>query len=224
MSIWRMGSPLQLLKRLAACAGQDCVLCGAASNAALVCAACDACLPRCDDEVGGAGGAFAFDETIAVFDYRFPVDRLVQRFKFSGDLAAGRWLGEQLAHRVIALPRPSLLVAPPQAAARLRERGFNPALELAKVVGRATATPVAIAGLAKVRETVPQNSLGGRARRRNLRGAFACTLALEGRHVAIVDDVLTTGATADALARALKAAGAARVSAWTVARAGSRRR
>jgi ComF family protein len=209
---------------LAACAGQDCVLCGAASDAVLVCAQCDARLPRCDDEPGFVARALAFDESTAVFDYRFPVDRLVQRFKFAGDLATGHWLGEQLAQRVGAIPTAALIVAPPQTASRLRERGFNPALELAKVVGRATATPVAMTGLAKVRETVPQPSLGGRARRRNLRGAFACNLALDGVHVAIVDDVFTTGATADALARVLKAAGAARVSVWTVARAPDPRR
>lgn len=219
MSIWRAGAPLQVLKRLAGLVGQDCVLCGAASNATLVCAHCEACLPRCEDAPVEVPSACAFEESIAVFDYRFPVDRLVQRFKFSGDLAAGRWLAEQLAQRVRALPPPALLVAPPQTAARLRERGFNQALELAKVVGRACGARVAITGLAKRRETVPQPSLGGRARRRNLRGAFACSLALEGLHVAIVDDVLTTGATADALARVLKSAGAARVSVWAVARA-----
>ena len=224
MSIWRAQAPLQLLKRLAGCVGQDCVLCGAASNDALVCPPCDARLPRCEEEPTAAPGAHAFDEAIAVFDYRFPVDRLVQRFKFSGDLAIGRWLGEQLAQRVRGLPAPALLVAPPQTASRLRERGFNQALELAKVVGRAGDTRVELSGLVKLRETVPQPSLGGHARRRNLRGAFACGLALEGLHVAIVDDVLTTGATADALARVLKAAGAARVSVWTAARAPHPRR
>src|SRR6478735_4938837 len=114
MSIWRAGAPLQLLKKLAGLVGQDCVLCGAASNAALVCGECDGCLPRCEDAPVEVPRALAFDESIAVFDYRFPVDRLVQRFKFSGDLAAGRWLGDQLAHRVRALPPPALLVAPPQ--------------------------------------------------------------------------------------------------------------
>jgi ComF family protein len=181
-------------------------------------------MPRVDAEPGIVGRALAFDESVAVFDYRFPVDRLVQRFKFAGDLAVGRWLGDQLALRVQDAPRPALLVAPPQTPSRLRERGFNQALELAKVVGRATGARVAMTGLVKLRDTVPQNSLGAGARRRNLRGAFACSLALEGLHVAIVDDVLTTGATADALARALKAAGAARVSLWTVARAPDPRR
>src|SRR6185436_13806728 len=125
MSIWREGAPLQVLKRLAGLVGQDCVLCGAASNAALVCRECDACLPRCEGAPVEIDRAQAFDDCLAVFDYRFPVDRLVQRFKFSGDLAAGRWLGEQLAQRASALPPPALLVAPPQTAARLRERGFN---------------------------------------------------------------------------------------------------
>jgi ComF family protein len=124
----------------------------------------------------------------------------------------------------VRLPRPDLLVAPPLTRARLRERGFNQALELAKTVGRELGVAVAIEGLRKVRETAPQPSLGGKARRRNLRGAFACRTSLAGAHVAIVDDVLTTGATADAVARVLKGAGAARVSLWTVARASGARR
>jgi ComF family protein len=154
----------------------------------------------------------------AAFEYRFPVDRVVQRFKFGGDLAAGRWLGLQLAHAVGMAPRPDLLVAPPLAAARLRERGFNQALELAKVVAAERGVRLDPWVVERVRATAPQPGLGGRARRENLRGAFACRGALDGAHVAIVDDVMTTGATADAMARALRDAGASRIDAWVVAR------
>jgi ComF family protein len=214
--------PLQLLKKAATCVGQDCVLCGGPSDVALVCGACDARLPRCSEPLPTE--KLAFDHAITAFDYAFPVDRLVQRFKFAGDLAVGRWLAEQLTARVRTVPRPALLVAPPLTASRLRERGFNQALEMARVVGGAIGTRVAVRGLVKVRETVPQPSLGGGARRRNLRGAFACSLRLDGIHVAIVDDVLTTGATGDALAQARREAGAARVSLWAVARAPDPRR
>jgi predicted amidophosphoribosyltransferase len=115
-------------------------------------------------------------------------------------------------------------VAPPLTAARLRERGFNQALELAKVVARATGGRLEFEGLAKLRETAAQASLGPRERRRNLHGAFACARPLRGAPVVIVDDVLTTGATADALAGALREAGAGSVSVWAVALAPDPRR
>jgi ComF family protein len=212
---------------------QDCVLCAAASGDRIVCAACDASLPRLThactrcaiamDAPGICGACLAhplaFDGAAACFEYRFPLDRLVQRFKFAGDLAAGRWLALRLAERVRSEPPPDLIVAPPLTRARLRTRGFNQALELAKVVAKSLGVRCDIAGLAKVRETPPQPGLGRRERRANLRGAFRCERDVTGRDVALVDDVLTTGATADTIARLLKASGAARVRVWTIARA-----
>ncbi len=179
------------------------------------------CQGPCDDALAATR---EIDGAEAVFDYRFPVDRLVLRFKFAGDLAVGHWLALQLARRVASLPPPDLLVAPPLSVARLRTRGFNQALEIAKVVGREAGVPVDIAGLARIRDTRPQPGLGARARRRNLQGAFKCRLRFAGEHVGVVDDVLTTGATADAMARVLKEAGAGRVSVWAVARAAAPRR
>lgn len=160
----------------------------------------------------------AFDSARAAFEYRFPVDRLVQRFKFAGDLAIGRWLGERLAGAVRPAERPDLLVAPPLTPARLRERGFNQAIELARAVARDRGVPLALDALRRVRETAHQPGLGRRARRENLRSAFAAQGRWPDAHVAVIDDVMTTGATAEALARALKAAGAARVSVWVLAR------
>jgi ComF family protein len=160
----------------------------------------------------------AFDAALAAFEYRFPLDRVVLRFKFAGDLAAGRWLASQLAHATREATAPDLFVVPPSDASRLRARGFNPALEIARVLGAERGVRVDPWIVARVRATAPQPGLGGRARRANLRGAFACRRALDGAHVVIVDDVMTTGATVDALACALKSAGARRVDAWVVAR------
>ena len=225
MSIFRKAAPLQLLEKAAGWAGHDCLLCGSASGEAFACTACETRMPRCDAPCEDALAASrALDGAEAAFDYRFPVDRLILRFKFAGDLAVGHWLALKLAHRVAPLRAPDLLVAPPLTTARLRVRGFNQALEIAKVVGREVGVPVDIAGLARIRDTLPQPGLGARARRRNLRDAFACRLRLAGEHVVVVDDVLTTGATADAMARVLKAAGAGRVSVWAVARAAAPRR
>ena len=91
-------------------------------------------------------------------------------------------------------------------------------MEIAKVVGGQLGVRHSPAALSKVRATSPQPGLGRRARLANLRDAFRCNARLAGEHVAIVDDVMTTGATADTLARVLKAAGAGRVSVWAIAR------
>ena len=224
--------PIFSAARLLAFLGQDCALCAAPSKGAVVCAACDAALPRAASRCarcalalahGGICGqclrrAPSFDAALAAFEYRFPVDRVIRRFKYAGDLALGRWLALALAQRVAAEAPPDLVVAPPLAPPRLRERGFNQALEIAKVVARRVNVPCALDGLKRSRETAPQPGLGRRERLANLRRAFRCELELHGEHVAVVDDVMTSGATAEALARALKSAGAARVSIWAVAR------
>ena len=103
-------------------------------------------------------------------------------------------------------------------AARLCERGFNQAAELAKIIGAELQIAVALSALRRLREADSQTRLGARARHANLRGAFVCDRSLAGLHVAVVDDVMTTGATATEMARALRGAGAARVSVWVVAR------
>lgn len=159
-----------------------------------------------------------FDDAHAVFEYRFPLDRLLQRFKYAGDLAAGRWLALELCSVARSLARPDRLVAVPLTPARLRERGFNQSMVIAQVLSKRLGVPLDIGGVARVRDTDPQPGLGRRERRANLRDAFRCGPRLAGGHVAIVDDVVTTGATADAIAQALKDAGAARVSVWAVAR------
>jgi len=212
--------------------GQDCLLCVAPSGDRIVCGPCEASLPRLGACCIGCAVPLAFDgwcgacqrrpprfdAATCVFEYRFPVDRLVHRFKYSGDLALGRWLAMQLAGRVRSAPRPDLIVAVPLMPSRLRVRGFNQALELAKVVARSLDVRVGVDAVARTRDTQPQPGLRRRQRRANLRGAFRCGIRLSGEHVAVVDDVITTGATADALAAALLAAGAGRASVWAVAR------
>jgi ComF family protein len=186
---------------------QDCALCGGMAGPGLVCGGCERALPAHDGS-----------DCFAPFEYRYPVDRLVRRFKFAGDLALGRWLALRLAAGVRHAPAPDLLVAPPLAPRRLRERGFNQALEVAKVVGSELDIDVAAEALEKRVETASQPGLTRRERHRNLRGAFAATRRFDGLHVAIVDDVVTTGATSGILEGVLRAAGAREVSLWALAR------
>ena len=230
MSIFRREPPEQLPGIWAL--GQDCALCGAASGTSLVCADCEAALPRvgraCERcalalPVGGVCGACrlrppAFDDALAAFEYAFPLDRMVQRFKYAADLALGAWLARRLARRCARAARPDVLVAPPLTRRRLRERGFNQSVELARVVGRELGIVHRAFALERLRDALPQQALGARARRANLLHAFRARRRFDGAHVALVDDVMTTGATAEALARVLREAGAARVSVWSVAR------
>src|SRR5690606_6443743 len=151
--------------------------------------------------------------------YGDPVDRLLPRFKFHRDLAAGRALAEAMAERFAPLPRPDALVAVPLHRARLRQRGYDQALELAKPLSRALGIPLPRDVLQRMRTTAPQSRLDATARRRNLRGAFVVAPGMPlPAHVALVDDVMTTGATLHAAAKALRRAGVARVDAWVCAR------
>ncbi|MDR6989965.1 ComF family protein [Luteimonas sp. 3794] len=159
------------------------------------------------------------DAVIAAFDYGFPVDRLLPRFKFHRDLAAGALLGDCLARATSTATRPDALIPVPLHVARLRERGYDQALELARILARRHALPLRGDLLHRVRATAPQSRLDAKARRRNLRHAFAVHgLSATTAHVVLVDDVMTTGATLHAAAHVLRRAGVARVDAWVCAR------
>lgn len=157
--------------------------------------------------------------------YAHPLDLLEARFKFHADLAAGRVLSAlMIEHAAVDVPaRPELLIPVPLHAARLRERGYNQALELARPLARAFAIPLRADLLLRTRATPPQTGLDAKTRRRNLRGAFAvaAAAALPG-HVALIDDVMTTGATLHECARVLRRSGVARVDVWALARAPGR--
>ena len=155
---------------------------------------------------------------------------LVLGFKFNGHLGQGRLLAgflveawQRAAGRngggAMDAGLPDCLVPVPLHPRRLAWRGFNQSLELARVLGREFGRPVCAAALTRLRDTIPQSQLPGRARLTNLAGAFAGNARLAaGRHVLLVDDVMTTGATVDTAVRALRAAGAVRVDVAVAAR------
>jgi len=157
-----------------------------------------------------------FERVEAALIYRFPVDALVRAFKYGGRLAMGRVLGELLASRVGG--NVDAIVPMPLAATRLAERGYNQALEIARVVAALTGVPLLADACHKVADTPPQASLPWKERARNVRRAFVCDRELDGCRIAVVDDVLTTGATLNELARVLHKAGAAEVRGWIAAR------
>lgn len=210
---------------------QPCLLCGASSRERAWCDACDAALPylapaHCPQcALPTHDGAVCghclqrpphFDRTVAAFAYSFPLDKLVQALKFNEQLTLARSLAEPLAQRMVA--RPDCIVPMPLHPARLRERGFNQSLELARHLARDLDIALLPNIAQRVRDTAPQSGLPWKERKKNLRQAFASGREVAGQHVAIVDDVMTTGASLNELAKALKAAGAREVSTWVVAR------
>lgn len=165
-----------------------------------------------------------FAAAFAPFRYGDPLDRLLTRFKFAADLAAGRVLGTLLVEAVAtSVPADALVLPMPLHRRRLAERGFNQAWELARMLARDTGLSTRADLLLRMRATDPQTGLNGASRRRNVRGAFvvppARALWIEGRSVVLVDDVVTTGATAAEASRSLLRAGAAEVIVVAVARA-----
>lgn len=161
-----------------------------------------------------------FDLCVTAFRYEAAVPSLVAGVKFRGRLQLARLLGQCLAEtiRESDLARPDSLIPVPLHPERLRARGYNQALEIARTVGRELAVPVDTHCCARVRATPPQTGLDDKTRRRNLRGAFVAIPPLPGRHLTILDDVVTTGSTVVELSRVLRGAGAKRVDVWAVAR------
>jgi len=208
----------------------DCALCAAHSGSEILCAACAADLPALPEDCprcalpspGGlaCGACLAdppqFDATLALWVYDFPCDRMVQALKYRGWLALAPFFARSFAAG--PLPEIDLLVPMPLHPNRLAQRGFNQAAEIARSLARLRRVPFAPRGARRVKDTAAQTDLPYEERTRNVRGAFACDLDLSGKRVAVVDDVMTTGATLNELAKVLKRAGAARVESWVVAR------
>ena len=167
-----------------------------------------------------------YDHTIAAWRYAYPADRLLQAFKYGARLALARLCAEHIerAGDLHADPlragavRIDLVVAMPLHARRLRERGFNQAVEIARPLARKLGIPLDARALERVRDTAAQAGLPHVDRIKNVRGAFACTRDVAGLRIAVVDDVMTTGATLDEVAKTLKRAGAVHVENWVAAR------
>lgn len=214
-----------------------CCLCGG-NAVAVVCQACHAdhvaprrprC-PRCANPVdeGGLCGKClsdppSFDATWAAVDYATPVDQLVLQLKFGGRLALAPWCAHVLRDVLLEQPQfslPDVLCPVPLGPRRLVERGFNQSLEIARPLAGLLGIALQARLAVRVVDTLPQSSLAPGARAGNIRHAF--TLApdafVTGKHIGIVDDVMTSGQTADALAATFKRFGAARVSMIVFAR------
>lgn len=158
------------------------------------------------------------DRTICALAYAPPIDHLVGRLKFDGDLRVVPALAGVLDRAVGGRTSADWLVPVPISPARLRGRGFNQALEIARILGKSRGIRLSRTMRRRSGADTPQSSLSDTAARRaNVADAFEARTAIDG-HVAIVDDVVTTGATVHAMARCLRRAGAQRVDVWAIAR------
>jgi ComF family protein len=220
---------IQALSRLLP---QDCAVCGQASGERLLCAACEADLPHLAGPLcpvcalpapeGAACGACQaspphFDASIAAFRYAFPVEHLVQGLKYRHRLPLAGWLAGALIPR-IGSARVDCILPLPLSAQRMKERGFNQAQEIARPLARQLGLPLISDACVRVRDGAPQASLPWKERQASIRHAFECRIDLTGKTIAVVDDVMTTGATLNEFARTLKRHGAARIENWVVAR------
>jgi ComF family protein len=237
-------SPMRVRSRLARSPGTRlagllplrCLLCGGAAGHSGLCPDCArelprnaCCCARCALPLARPAAACGlcqrhpppWDAAWSPFRYSWPLDRLESRYKFSADLAAGRALAELwIAHGMPTPARPGTVVPVPLHRTRLRRRGYNQALELARPLARHWRLPLCADLLQRRRATAAQTELDAVARRRNMRGAFRVAVgAVVPAHVVVLDDVMTTGATLAECSRVLKRAGAERVEVWALARA-----
>ncbi|CAJ0689891.1 hypothetical protein R11007_01284 [Ralstonia holmesii] len=182
-----------------------CIQCAIALEARHAARHCHACL----------AGAPDFDATVVIADYGWPLDHLVTGLKFRAQLPLASWLADQLRNALAAAPGglPDVLLPVPLSPARLRSRGYNQAWEIARRLARQLDIPAQANALHRVRDNPAQATLDRAERLTNLHGAFVVAepARIAGRHVGVVDDVMTTGATLGEIATQLKRAGATRV-------------
>ncbi|WP_297325190.1 ComF family protein [Nitrosomonas sp.] len=212
---------------------KNCVLCGTAANQD-VCNPCMTHLPQLPDnhcpiclwpvptaEICGAclKKPPAFTRTIAALRYTFPIDALIQSFKYQANLAIAPILADLLIKKLTAIEtRADVIIPMPLHPIRLRERGFNQAMEISRYISKHMGIMILPDSCSRIKHTLPQTGLPWKDRQKNIHKAFSCKIDLSGKHVAVVDDVMTTGATLNELAKTLHQQGAAEISNWVVAR------
>jgi ComF family protein len=192
--------------------GPHCPQCGLLSNG-LLCGNCLNATP-------------SFDATQALFTYDYPLNRLLQHYKYQASLQlantfAALWLDKQSSTISNAQDEKyviDLIIPMPMHNERLKQRGFNQALEIARLISKHTQIKLDYTSCQRTKLTPPQASLPLKERIKNIHGVFQCNKNMQGLNIAMVDDVMTTGASLNELAKTLKQAGATHVECWVIAR------
>lgn len=216
---------------------QSCILCTSHNGGTL--GICDACLnalpwhntpqcPQCglvsDGSICGSciSSPPNFDASHTLFTYDYPVDSLLQHYKYKETLALANTFASLLLNKQLSQSRSKqkidLIIPMPMHATRLKQRGFNQASEIARLLSKSMKIKLDYQTCQRIKLTPPQASLTLKERINNIRGAFGCQKDLSALNVAIIDDVMTTGASMNELAKTLKRAGAAHVECWVIAR------
>ncbi len=164
-----------------------------------------------------------FDETHGLFSYQPPIPKLILDLKFHHALTHAKLFGELLAEKILQEwykkeELPNAIIPIPLHRDRLKERGFNQATEIARPIAKALKLPLILHGITRIKPTNPQATLSAQARKNNIKNAFLIKHSFENQHIAVVDDVITTGSTIDEFCRQLKKQGARRISVWCAAR------
>lgn len=160
----------------------------------------------------------AYTHLLAALHYTFPVDAMIHSLKYQSNLAVAPIMANLLIEKIVVSDLPDLIIPMPLHPIRLRERGFNQAVEIGRYISQKHKINLLLHSCIRVRNTSSQAGLPWKARQKNIRNAFACKIDLSGKHVAILDDVLTSGTTINELATVLRQQGAATISGWVVAR------
>lgn len=161
----------------------------------------------------------AFDTSYAPYIYQGAMRYMILGLKSGAEYKNARSLGLLFAKSVQKAPRPDCILPVPLHQARYRQRGFNQVIEIARTVSNELQIPIDLTTCVRHRDTPHQTNLSAKQRRKNIKNAFAVLKPIQTQHIAIIDDVMTTGSTVQELARVLKKAGAARVDVWVCARA-----
>lgn len=212
---------------------QPCVLCGAMNQRGLWCEECDADLPylrgnlceQCALPISSGkicGHCLShpplFTRSTAAFAYTFPVNKLIQQFKYGEQLALAKALAAPLLAAIARDDLPDVIIAMPLHRNKLQRRAYNQSLLIAQFLARKLHIKLLAHACERVVDTAPQSTLPFKQRGKNMRNAFVCHVDLSGKKVALVDDVLTSGATLNALAHAVQKQGAREIQTWVVAR------
>lgn len=160
----------------------------------------------------------SFERTYVCVHYQKPIDRLIQQLKFQKNLSYAQLIGDIMAEKFVVAERPHCLIPVPLHPSRLRERGFNQAIEIARPLSKKLQIPLCLDAFVRIKDTRAQSALNTRERNQNIKQAFACKKTMTYKHVAIVDDVMTTGNTLRALADTIKKSGVEKISLWVFAR------
>ncbi|EKD77068.1 MAG: ComF family protein [uncultured bacterium] len=194
-----------------------CLLCDFISdNKKLICQSCFDTLPSYHN-------SFSNEENIiALFDYQHPISTLIWKLKFRGDLSIAHFFSqcwiEKINSHYANNPFPEFIMPVPLHPARLKERGFNQALEIAKPIGKYFSIPIDTRTCIRIKNTKAQSLLAGDQRKNNIKNAFGLSYSINAKHIAIIDDVYTTGSTVLEISALLKKSGVEKIEVWCCAR------